>query len=206
MLFVGLLMISAAVFWASYNTALQRRAGEATEEILTQLYRQIPKTVSLQEPDPMLEPDLSDQPDYLINPEMPMPVCEINGVLYIGYLTIPDLSLDLSVASEWDYPTLELSPCRYSGSAYLDNLVISAHNYGTHFGYIHTLLPGCPVYFTDMDGNVFMYRVALVEILQPNDTQQMIESDFPLTLFTCTTGGRYRVTVRCEKMPLSDFR
>ena len=200
MLLLGLVFVVAALFWARYNAALTRRAGEANQDVLALLYQQIPKVSSWDEFSLEAAGELSDQPDYVVNPQMPMPVCEINGVLYIGYLSIPALNLELSVASACDYDTLDISPCRYSGSAYEGNLVLSAHNYGTHFGSIGSLQLGSPVYFTDMDGNVFKYRVSKQEVLLPTDSELMVQGEFPLTLFTCTVGGSYRVTVRCDYM------
>ena len=37
------------------------------------------------------------------------------------------------------------------------------------------------------------------EILQPGDVEEMLSGGWALTLFTCTLGGRTRVTVRCEE-------
>ena len=195
---LGALFITLAVLWAYHNVTLTRRAGEATQEVLIELYKQIPKVTywAAEDFDGYGEP--SEQPDFIVNPKMPMPVCEVNGIQYIGYLSVPALELDLSIASECDYETLDISPCRYSGSAYEGNLVISAHNYATHFGDIRYLQPGDPVTFTDMDGNVFSYRVAKQEILLPTESDVMTKGEYPLTLFTCTLGGNYRVTVRCE--------
>lgn len=203
LLLVGLLLVASALLWAEHNTSLSRRAGEATREIVEALDKQIPRTIPIKQPESIEQPQSTpvpvpvDLPDYVLNPDMPMPVCEVKGVYYIGTLSIPTLDLELSVASELDYPTLDLSPCRYFGSAYKDNLVLSAHNYDAHFGRIGSLTSGTPLTFTDMDGNVFRYRVATVEILLPYDSDLMTESGYPLTLFTCTVGGRYRVTVRC---------
>ena len=91
------------------------------------------------------------------------------------------------------------APCVYYGSAYKDNLVIDAHNYTGHFGRLKNLLPGNTVIFTDVDGNCFNYNVLETQILQPNEIKEMTQSDADLTLFTCTVGGRTRVTVRCER-------
>ena len=66
-------------------------------------------------------------PDYVLNPEMDMPEKEVDGQRYIGVLRIPALSLELPVISEWSYSGLKESPCRYIGSAYLNNMVIVAH-------------------------------------------------------------------------------
>ena len=78
-------------------------------------------------------------------------------------------------------------------------MTIAAHNYARHFGHLTALRPGDAVTFTDLSGNVFRYAVAETETLQPTDIQEMCAGDWPLTLFTCTKGGQYRVTVRCEK-------
>ena len=51
-----------------------------------------------------------------------------------------------------------------------------------------------------MDGNVFSYKVGEIITLQPEAVEEMTESDWDLTLFTCTIGGATRVTVRCEKV------
>ncbi|MBR2949549.1 MAG: sortase [Lachnospiraceae bacterium] len=115
-------------------------------------------------------------------------------------LEIPAYELNLPVISQWSYPKLRMAPCRYEGSAYLDNLIISAHNYNSHFGNLKNLQMGDLIVFTDMDGNVFEYRVAERETLMPTAIEEMKSGDWDLTLFTCTLGGQYRVTVRCERI------
>src|SRR5699024_11741520 len=63
------------------------------------------------------------------------------------------------------FPTRRSSdlPCRYVGSAYLDNLIIAGHNYWGHFGALHRLLAGDKIQFTDAAGNQFSYVVSRVE-------------------------------------------
>ena len=56
-----------------------------------------------------------------------------------------------------------------------------------------------PKQFCDLDGNVFVYRAAAKETLAPEDTEEMTDSGWALTLFTCTTGGAYRLAIRCER-------
>jgi len=152
--------------------------------------------------DPIAEdiPEEVEIPDYILNPNMEMPVSRYNGQDYIGILEIPALELKIPVISKWNYPRLRIAPCRYSGSAYTNNLVISAHNYATHFGNLNKLYEGAAVRFTDVDGNVFNYRVGMKETLNPRDVEYMQDSGWDLTLFTCTPGGSYRVTVRCALM------
>ena len=97
-----------------------------------------------------------------------------------------------------DGPLLAAAPCRYSGSAYLENLVIAGHNYRSHFASLPQLQPGDAVTFTDMDGTVFRYKVDSLETLSPYAISDMTSGGWPLTLFTCTVGGQSRLAIRCS--------
>lgn len=142
--------------------------------------------------------ELESQPVYVRNPDMEMPILQINGNSYIGVLDIPSKGLSLPVMSEWSYPRLRIAPCRYSGSVYSGDIVIAGHNYARHFGPIRSMKPGDAVVFTDGDGNVFNYEVAEVEILNGAAVEAMQAGDWDLTLFTCTYGGRSRCALRCR--------
>lgn len=195
---LGLLLIAAALCLTAYNLWDSYRAGKLANEMLDHI--EISESMATP-PDKLAEtaPDEVEYPDYVLNPNMDMPVETVEGHDYIGVLSLPTLSRELPVQSEWSYSNLKSSPCRYSGSAYLGNMVIAAHNYRKHFGPLQSLAIGAEVIFTDVKGNVFTYRVAEIETLQPTAIEEMTESDYDLTLFTCTLGGRSRVTVRCEK-------
>lgn len=201
-LILGLLLIAAALGLWGYNLWIDQQAGSASFDAIQELESLMPpreeKPAAAQETVPGVL-DYDDMPDYLLYPEKEMPEKEIRGRLYIGVLEILALELELPIISWWSGDGLQAAPCRYTGSAYLDNLVIAAHNYPHHFGKLRQLHMGDDVIFTDMDGNVFRYRVASQELLHPDDFEAMTESEWPLTLFTCTVGGSYRVTVRCEK-------
>lgn len=129
-----------------------------------------------------------------------MPVKEIDGVRYAAILSIPDLNLELPVQSDWSYPALKLSPCRYSGSAYMDDLVICAHSYSQHFGRLRDLNAGSEVLLVDMEGNLFRYRVVEIEAVKPTAIHEMIDSSYDLSLFTCSLSGSTRTTARCERV------
>ena len=141
-------------------------------------------------------------PDYQLHPEMDMPEVQLPGLEEagcIGILEIPSINLRLTVLSTWSYALLKKAPCRYTGSVYLDNMVIAAHNSKAHFKKLSNLLEGDIITFTDAVGNIFTYSVAGIEILQPEEVDDMTSGQWPLTLFTCTYGGASRVTVRCRK-------
>jgi sortase A len=187
---MGLSLIAAALILLDYNLMENQRAGRKAEEILEELDKEIPSQ----------EEENSDEtPDYVFNPDMEMPTLEEEDHDYIGKLELPSLDLILPVMSEWSYPNLKISPCRYYGSAYKSNMIIAAHNYDRHFGRLKELNVGDEVIFTDIDGNVFRYTVAEMEVLDPTDIEEMKDTPWDLTLFTCTIGGRTRVTVRCEE-------
>lgn len=199
LIYVGLLLIAAALLLTGYNVWSDYRAGEKADEVLEKLLPGINK-----EPVPetgiMHDGDAIEYPDYVLNPEMDMPTQTVDEIEYVGILTIPEIGIELPVADEWNNDNMRNVPCRYSGRAYGDDLVICAHNYYYHFGRVSNLSYGDEVIFTDLDGNVFRYKVAEFDSLKPTSVYEMTDSDWGLTLFTCTLDGTARVTVRCERI------
>lgn len=179
---LGIVLLFAAMSLFLWNRWEERQAEKAAEEILPGLLEAI------------------EPPDKVSDPYDPeMTVKEIDGYGYIGYLSIPSSGLELPVMSEWDYKRLKIAPCRYTGSVKTDNLVIAAHNYARHFRPLWKIPVGETVYFTDMDGIRYTYTVSEVETLSPTAVEDMTSGEYDLTLFTCTYGGKTRVTVRCDR-------
>ena len=155
------------------------------------------------EPTPSPEPTPTPTPAptgklYERVPGIEMPGEKVNGHEYIGTLSIPSLGLKVPVQRNWSYENLSVSPCRYSGSAYADNLAIIAHTY--HFGKLSSLALDATVTFTDMENNVFRYVVREKNTISPNDANEIAHSDYDLTLVTCTLSGTKRVAVYCERV------
>lgn len=194
-MFLGVtLLIGAAALFLN-NKQEDAEAGKSVSEVLPQLQVAIPE-----EPDhEALNEELI--PADLMTPEQAkMTEVEIDGLLYIGYLSIPSLELDLPVLSEWSYDLLQKAPCRYLGSSKTDDLVLMAHNYDKHFGRLMKIETGESVYFTDMDGIVTGYEVIARDVLVPTAVEEVGSGAFDLTLFTCTYGGQSRVTVYCDRI------
>lgn len=124
----------------------------------------------------------------------------INDLEYIGYIVIPSLDLNLPVSKNFSYSSLKKTPALYYGSVKNNNLVICGHSYKSHFGYLYKLKKGDEIIFIDVNNNKYTYKVELVEELESTDIKDMIESDFDLTLYTCTKDGLRRVTVRCNRI------
>lgn len=195
----GLLLLAAALSLIFYNMYDSRRAEEASAQVLAPMLREMPdeRTPAVSAIEDI--PAGDTVPDYILDPDRDMPVIEIGETPYIGYIAVPLLGIEMPVASAWSYAELKNAACRYSGSPYLDDMVICAHNYARLFGGLRSLTPGAEVTFTDADGTVFSYAVSDIEILQPYQREAMVTGDWDLTLFTCTVGGRTRLAVRCER-------
>ena len=192
---VGLLLIAAALLLTVYNIRESDRAGSESEEMVVRM-----ESLTADLPERLETEKKELVPEYVKNPEMEMPTVEVNGQECVGMIEIPALGLKLPVISEWSDAKLKKAPCRYSGSAYLKNLIIAGHNYRTHFSGIKRLNPGDSVVFTNADGNVFSYEVAEIETVGGYDIEKMEAGDWDLTLFTCTNKGKARAAVRCREI------
>jgi sortase A len=125
----------------------------------------------------------------------------IDGVAYVGILKIPALELELPINATCTMPALKLTPCRYSGDLKNNSLVIAAHRYNRFFARINRLARGEVIIFVAPDGTERRYEVARTETVAPTDVDYVKNSDYDLTLFTCTYGGRARTVVRCVSLP-----
>ena len=198
---LGLLLIAAAAGLTGYNILQSDRAGSAAAQDMTILIQMQPALEGSAAGEKAAEPtQMEETADYQLVPEMEMPVLEVDGREYVGTLELPTIKRNLPVLNSWDEELLQIAPCRYLGSAYTGNLILMAHNYDSFFGKIKTLQIGDPVIFQDVEGNQFFYEVISMETLKPTDTRQMEEGDWDLTLYTCTVGGKMRVTVRCAEV------
>lgn len=177
---VGAVLILSALLLLLYNRYEDARAGREAADLLAKMRA-------------AMEAGRSD-----LEPELP--VVEVDGYGYVGYVEIPALELELPVMAEWDYDRLKIAPCRQFGSSRTDDLVIAAHNYQTHFGRLKELEAGETVRFTDMEGIVNTYAVAKNETLNPTEVDEVQNSGYDLVLYTCTLGGRTRVTVFCNRV------
>ena len=184
--------------------AAQTSNPTSTPEITeTPMPTESPEPSETPEPTPSPEPTSTPTPAptgklYERVPGIEMPGEKVNGHEYIGTLSIPSLGLKVPVQRNWSYENLSVSPCRYSGSAYADNLAIIAHTY--HFGKLSSLALDATVTFTDMENNVFRYVVREKNTISPNDANEIAHSGYDLTLVTCTLSGTKRVAVYCERV------
>ena len=193
----GVILLAGALGLACFNVYEAKNAREASLLACSVIEEQIAEKKPEENPSSQ-NPAEEEIPDYILHPEMEMPVITVDGIDYIGTVEIPALGIKLPVISEWSYPGLKKAPCRYFGSVYTDNMVIAGHNYSSHFKGLEDVPKGELVIFYDADGNGFLYRVSAKEVLPPTAVEEMT-SGWDLTLFTCNAAGTYRVAIRCDR-------
>ncbi|MDO4649044.1 MAG: sortase [Eubacteriales bacterium] len=187
-IFLGAALILSALFLYGYNRYEDAKSGSRAEAVVKRVKRVIPETV----------PSENEEGEQIPVTEMPEIIIDDYG--YVGYITIPDLSVELPIMSDWSYEKLRIAPCRQFGSSRTDDLVIAAHNYDSFFGGLKNLSPGAAVLVTDMDGTVHRYQIVKIETLEPTDVSTVQYSGYDLVLYTCTYGGKTRVTTFCSRI------
>ena len=211
---LGTFLIAAALTLVFYNILDGNRAEKASQEILVKMDQlkngndgdgeNLPEGET--EAETGIPAEERRKGFSLLDTVMPM--VNIDGYNYIGTLVMPSLGLRLPVMASWDYDRLKISPCRYSGSYYTEDLVICAHNYQRHFSPIKGIAIGAEVIFINVEDEAIHYIVSNRETIEPTAIDQMVENlnnskeegvgqDWDLTLFTCNTGGQTRCAVRC---------
>ena len=182
---LGVLLLLGSAGLLIYNQQEDQQALQTVKEVMPKLVVQIQK---------------EQQSGQTFDPYDPtMKQVEIDGHAYVGFVTIPELKLELPVMSDWNDAKMRISPCVYHGSYKSDDFVILAHSYPSFFGKIGELQVGDLVMFTDMDGITTQYQVMAQDVLSPYAVEEMNSGEFDLTLFTCTYGGGNRITVRCDR-------
>ena len=173
LLVAGLILILTAIGWIVFNVMEDSQAGKQAKVLLEHFNEEIEKP-TMQEVD-------SKSP-------------------FCGKVIIEKLGVELPVFEEWDYKKLKEAPCRYTGNITSNNMVIAAHNYQSHFGNLKSLKIGDEIIFTDVIKQNHIFQVKDMILLDGSAISDMQAGNWDLTLFTCTKGGRQRVTVRCERV------
>lgn len=198
----GSLLIGAALCILLWGGLDEQRAARSAQTALAELEAVEMPAAPVKEPrHPEASAALEDPepPADFPAPEREMPVTAVDGVDYLGKLEVPALELALPIISQWSNSLLKVAPCRYAGSVYRDDMILAGHNYRAHFSRLKELQVGDAVIFTDVEGNRFYYTVSRFEELPGTAVQEMESGEWDLTLFTCTAGGKARLTVRCVR-------
>ena len=195
---LGAACLLGAAGLAVYNWWEAENAARSSKALLADL-QLVMQSDSLQNEDSTPPAEETGSSATETAPPAEMATVKAGNYDCIGILSIPVLGLELPVLADWSYAKLKKAPCRYYGSCYEKDFVIAAHNYQAHFGRLSKLQQGDVVIFTDVNGVSCYYEVVLSETWPKEATKEMITSGFDLSLYTCTTGGANRVTIRCNR-------
>lgn len=190
---IGAILVLAAMLLFLYN---QWEAAEA-ERTAAELVHKLADQIETNDNDQHSSDDGAHLPDPY---STVMDTVQIDGNDYIGYLTIPDLKMELPIMSDWSRKKLRIAPCRYAGSVGGEDLVIMGHNYDRIFGRLSQMNVGNEVYFRDVNDVVTAYKVVAKDILGTSAVADMLSGEYDLTLFTCTYDLKNRLTIRCDKI------
>ncbi len=202
---LGAVLLLAALLLFLYNQHEDAMAGQAAGEA----YAAMQDILVQQEPDPNAPsmPDLTQQIPEETQAEGETPtqpteltIVNIEGNDYICYLSFADYDLNLPIMADWSMDKLQVAPCLQYGSPLTDDAVIAGHNFKHHFRCLHDIEEGAFLSFTDMNGYVIEYQVTQVKIIDPTNVYEVINSEFDLILYTCTSGGQSRVIVCCDRL------
>ena len=198
---LGVLALLGAAGLFGYNQWDNARAEKAADAVLNQLEETLEQRKIILPGESEAASAAAEEPAE--EEADGMTVTFIDGYDYIGYVSIPSIGLALPVMKQWSYPGLKIAPGRYSGALHTDDLVIAGHNYARHFSPLKHLTVGTEVLFVDMNYNTWHYAVSDTEVLQPTQIEEMAvktpDSNWDLTLFTCTTTGQARYALRCVR-------
>ena len=184
---IGVLLILVSLVITGFNKYEDLNAGKQAQAVLDVFKNEV-----------VTQNHVVD--NLITNEVKEMKTININGDEFIGTIKIPSINLELPVMSEYTYNKLKKAPCRYYGNLFTNDLIICAHAYETFFANLVYLKQNDLIIFTDVDGNNYVYEVLEIEVLKSTDVDKMINSDFDLTLYTCTYDNTGRVTVRCNRV------
>ena len=115
-LLAGLLCMMAALAVFLFNQNESHQAKTASAKIVAALSEQIAEEGE-ENHEETFPTDITDRT---------MPEMTVDGERYAGILRIPELELELPVLAFFDYDSLQVTPCLYSGTIYRRNMVIGA--------------------------------------------------------------------------------
>ena len=132
---------------------------------------------------------------------------QYKGYPVIAKLEIPKINLETYVISEYSEQALKISVTKFYGGNPNEegNFCIAGHNYITKnmFHDLKKLSIGDTFTLVDTNNHEGIYKIYLVETVEPNETQclsQKTDGRIEVTLITCTTDSSKRIIVKAVKI------
>lgn len=189
LVFIGISLIVASGFITITNNYEDNKAKDNSIDVLKVIKSNIEENTT----------NNSNTSNNVVKTTKKDNTLELEGNKYIGIITIPTLNIELPIMSDYSESKLKIAPCLYYGTI-SNRLIICAHSYKSHFGNLSKLSQNDKIIITNIYGENIIYEVLEIEVLDSNDIEKMIDTEFDLTLYTCTNDGTKRITVRANKV------
>ena len=125
-----------------------------------------------------------------------MPVLSIDGTDFAGVIEMPRFGSALPVGAQWG--KVSKYPCLFDGSAYDSTLQIGASSQAGQYDFYRDISVGDSVFFTDMAGNRFSYRVTDICYEKHADQATLQKADANLTLFIQNIYAFEYIVISCD--------
>lgn len=172
LILIGIICILCALSIFIYNKILDKKIINENKQVLDTLVTEIQD---------IKQNDFSDT--YI----------EIDKNKYIGILEIESIDLSLPIIENCDNGNLDKAICLYANT---ENKIIAGHNRLSFFASLKNLKKGDKAIIFDIYGNKLEYTAEKFETIDERDSDKMIDSNYPLTLFTCNYNNTARYTIR----------
>ena len=207
-----LISLAITIFMISFIFANQWIVKEKTKNVDKQVKTSFVSTENvntgsgMQEEDTIKDSENTTQ-DTSIHQTKESILTTYKGYPVIAKLEIPKINLETYVISEYSNQALGVSVTKfYGGNPHeVGNFCIAGHNYITKnmFHDLKKLSIGDTFTLVDTNNYEGIYKIYLVETVEPNETQclsQKTNGRIEVTLITCTADSSKRIIVKAVKI------
>lgn len=207
-----LISLAITIFMISFIFANQWIVKEKTKNVDKQVKTSFVSTENVNTGSGMPEEDTiknseNTTQDTSIHQTKESILTTYKGYPVIAKLEIPKINLETYVISEYSNQALGVSVTKFYGGNpnEVGNFCIAGHNYITKnmFHDLKKLSIGDTFTLVDTNNHEGIYKIYLVETVEPNETQclsQKTDGRIEVTLITCTTDSSKRIIVKAVKI------
>lgn len=207
-----LISVAITIFMMSFIVANQWIVKEKTKNVDKQVETSFVSTENVNTGSGMPEEDTiknseNTTQDTSIHQTKESILTTYKGYPVIAKLEIPKINLETYVISEYSNQALGVSVTKFYGGNpnEIGNFCIAGHNYITKnmFHDLKKLSIGDTFTLVDTNNHEGIYKIYLVETVEPNETQclsQKTDGRIEVTLITCTTDSSKRIIVKAVKI------
>ena len=207
-----LITLAITIFMISFIFANQWIVKEKTKNVDKQVKTSFVSTENVNTGSGMPEEDTikdseNTAQDTSIHQTKESILTTYKGYPVIAKLEIPKINLETYVISEYSNQALGVSVTKFYGGNpnEVGNFCIAGHNYITKnmFHDLKKLSIGDTFTLVDTNNHEGIYKIYLVETVEPNETQclsQKTDGRIEVTLITCTTDSSKRIIVKAVKI------